>query len=981
MLYKAFISYSHAADGKLAPALHRALHRFARPWYRRRALRVFRDTTNLSVRPGLWAAIESALGNAEYFILLCSPEGAASPWVRQEVAFWLANRSSETLLLVLTDGAIAWSGSGSDFDWEATTALPRNLANVYREEPLFLDLQAAKSSTDLSLNNPAFRDLIADLAATLHGVSKDEIVGDDVRQHRRTLRVAWSAAAMLVLLTVASVTAGWIALSQRDRAVRQQAIAEAGEHAARGLLLAQSDPVAALRVALRGAQLDDNSSTQAALRTALRASHADVVLNGEARAADATFALGGRRIVTAGSRGLVAWDADPRTDRLVLARAVTLDAREHSRVITSMDGTRIAAVSGNVISVRKAGTGELLLECTARSTLKVAHIGFSADGKYLVTAYGATTQLWSIDEKRLVRNFASSLLVHADVGGTDLDLAAASSDGNSVEFRSVSRGPASLRVGGRARTVEFSLDGGWLVATGDVSGLRLWNVAGEGPPADVGSDPKARSAEGQVRCARFLRRPDVLRLATGGDDGVVRVWEPSSRAGAPWTEVKALRGHGKAVLGVEFDSTGDRLLSVSEDGTARIWWRRSLSYGPPSWDLQTTVRGHLGPILRGQFDPSGSRLLTVGANGVIVVSDSRWDREAGTLTFVHDLVEAVDLDRAGRSAAVRMGSGALMVWFLPSGELKTITQRFAWNARFTPDDSGLLVANTSGAMTLHDRGSGEVKASFEGHAVSIDAIGCDGRGEMIATAANDYMVRLWDLQSGTLLHALRGPDTLVRSAFFSPDGHLVAAVWWDGQTRVWSRHGKLVAELDGVHGSDAQGAFSADGRYLAVSGHGATYVWDTTTWQLVEDVAKSGEHPSVTVAGWPYVAFGYTDGTVEVVGMGEDRSRREWTEHGAPVKVAAFSDDGLSLLTGDEDGEVILWDAGNGVFVARLDDHAGEIVQVGFSRDGRAWFSLGIDGVVRVGYRRLEELVEIARSRFPQTVASMSFADAARDAP
>ena len=35
----AFISYSHAADGKLAPALQSALQRFAKSWYRRRALR------------------------------------------------------------------------------------------------------------------------------------------------------------------------------------------------------------------------------------------------------------------------------------------------------------------------------------------------------------------------------------------------------------------------------------------------------------------------------------------------------------------------------------------------------------------------------------------------------------------------------------------------------------------------------------------------------------------------------------------------------------------------------------------------------------------------------------------------------------------------------------------------------------------------------------------------------------------------------
>jgi hypothetical protein len=43
MQYAAFLSYSHTADGKLAPALQSALYQFAKPWYRLRAVRVFRD--------------------------------------------------------------------------------------------------------------------------------------------------------------------------------------------------------------------------------------------------------------------------------------------------------------------------------------------------------------------------------------------------------------------------------------------------------------------------------------------------------------------------------------------------------------------------------------------------------------------------------------------------------------------------------------------------------------------------------------------------------------------------------------------------------------------------------------------------------------------------------------------------------------------------------------------------------------------------
>jgi hypothetical protein len=83
--YKAFISYSHAADGRLAPTLQSALHRFAKPWHRLRAMRVFRDQTGLGVTPALWGSIQKALQESEYFLLLASPRAAQSAWVDREL--------------------------------------------------------------------------------------------------------------------------------------------------------------------------------------------------------------------------------------------------------------------------------------------------------------------------------------------------------------------------------------------------------------------------------------------------------------------------------------------------------------------------------------------------------------------------------------------------------------------------------------------------------------------------------------------------------------------------------------------------------------------------------------------------------------------------------------------------------------------------------------------------------------------------------
>jgi hypothetical protein len=51
-------------------ALQSVVQKLGKPWYRHRALRVFRDDTSLSATPGLWPSIEQALGQSRFLILL-----------------------------------------------------------------------------------------------------------------------------------------------------------------------------------------------------------------------------------------------------------------------------------------------------------------------------------------------------------------------------------------------------------------------------------------------------------------------------------------------------------------------------------------------------------------------------------------------------------------------------------------------------------------------------------------------------------------------------------------------------------------------------------------------------------------------------------------------------------------------------------------------------------------------------------------------
>jgi hypothetical protein len=220
--FHAFVSYSHALDGKLAPALQAALQRLAKKWYRARALRVFRDDASMPVSFNLWDEIERALDASEYFILLASPQARKSDWVGKEAARWRETKPKDTLLLVLTDGELVWDKNTKDFDWARTNALPEVLKGAFGDEPpRWVDLRWARAEEHLSLEHPKFRDAVAELAAPLHHLAKDQLISEEITQQRRAVTVRRRAAGALVALTTVAVVAAVLALVERASAIKE----------------------------------------------------------------------------------------------------------------------------------------------------------------------------------------------------------------------------------------------------------------------------------------------------------------------------------------------------------------------------------------------------------------------------------------------------------------------------------------------------------------------------------------------------------------------------------------------------------------------------------------------------------------------------------------------------------------------------------------------------------------------------------------
>lgn len=218
--YDAFIVYSHAEDVETARALESALSRFGKAWYALRSLRIFRDLTSLAANPALWSSLVQALDDSSYLILLASPSSARSAWVDREVSHFISRRGLESILIVVTAGELVWD-EGSKEVGAISNVLPPSLRMALKVEPRWIDLRwiNSRSASTITLQDPGFLDAIASIAAVLHGVAKDDLVGENVEQHRRTMRMARSAITSLFALTLAATTATVVAIAQRNTAL------------------------------------------------------------------------------------------------------------------------------------------------------------------------------------------------------------------------------------------------------------------------------------------------------------------------------------------------------------------------------------------------------------------------------------------------------------------------------------------------------------------------------------------------------------------------------------------------------------------------------------------------------------------------------------------------------------------------------------------------------------------------------------------
>jgi WD40 repeat protein len=307
--------------------------------------------------------------------------------------------------------------------------------------------------------------------------------------------------------------------------------------------------------------------------------------------------------------------------------------------------------------------------------------------------------------------------------------------------------------------------------------------------------------ENSVSSAAFS--PDGKRIVTASEDATARLWnaETGQLIGEP------LR-HEKSVWSAAFSPDGRRIVTASQDATARLW---DAATGQP---IGQPLR-HEGILGSAAFSPDGKRIVTASGDtwhGILRL----WNAATG--------------QPIGQPLEQLIG---------PAGGLPDRI----WSVAFSPDGRRIVAAFGESAL-LWNAETRQLIGQPLRHEASVSSAAFSPDGKRIVTASQNA-AWLWNAETGQLIgeplrhQSARFAADWVKSAAFRPDGKRILtasqdAAWlWYDESGTWRIS---ATRLGGHAGPVRSAAFSPDGeRVVTSSGDRTARLWDTSglTWQML----------------------------------------------------------------------------------------------------------------------------------------------------
>jgi WD40 repeat protein len=390
--------------------------------------------------------------------------------------------------------------------------------------------------------------------------------------------------------------------------------------------------------------------------------------------------------------------------------------------------------------------------------------------------------------------------------------------------------------------------------------------------------------------------PDGTRVLTASDDGTARLWSSDGRG-----EPRVLQGHTGKLTAAAFSPDGTRVVTASEDGTARLWHTAG-GHEP------RVLQGHASMLFAAAFSPDGTRVVTASRDGTARV----WRT-----------------DGRGEPVVLQGHTGDVL------------------DARFDPAGTRVVTASRDKTARLWPvDGQGEPLV-LSGHTNAVVLATFSPDGTKVVTASWDKTVRLWQAQVPGESVVLGEHDYVLYAVAFSPDGTKVVTASSDSTARVWRTDVRASPMVLEGHTAEVRTAvFSDDGMLLlTASSDGTARVWDAITGGLVHTL-RGHERPILAAA------FGAK--TTQVLTASVDGTARVWETGGVgeprqlPGTLPVFSPDGTRLATVASDGIARVWSFPEQTAPALLHGSTSAAIRLAFSPNGKWLLRVDFDGAARL---------------------------------